>query len=85
MATCFLMLTASFNLVSDIEPITTGAYIDKTVTLGQASIIALPPINSYPAPLITWYDHLDTSLQGEFLRSYVTLDNELVLLSTDMT
>lgn len=53
---------------------------DQTVEQGQARVIDLPPIDSYPAPSVRWYEGYGVALRQESQRYHVTLRDQLVVL-----
>jgi len=59
-----------------------------SVNEGQAVIIDLPPVDCYPAPTIYWRNIL-TGVKitggGGIQHYHLTLDNELVILSTQLS
>ncbi|KAJ9598493.1 hypothetical protein L9F63_010813, partial [Diploptera punctata] len=56
---------------------------DVTVEAGQAAILDLPPIESHPAPLVTWLTDGETQLYD---RKYaVTDENQLVILDASVS
>uniref|UniRef100_A0A8C6LUS6 Sidekick cell adhesion molecule 1 n=1 Tax=Nothobranchius furzeri TaxID=105023 RepID=A0A8C6LUS6_NOTFU len=52
----------------------------KTATQGKAAIISLPPLPSFPQPLVTWYKDGHKIIPNN--RIAITLDNQLVVLAT---
>ncbi|XP_075890891.1 protein sidekick-1-like isoform X2 [Nelusetta ayraudi] len=52
----------------------------KTVSQGRAAIISLPPLASFPRPLVTWYKDGHKIIPSN--RISITLDNQLVVLAT---
>ncbi|XP_038141195.1 protein sidekick-1-like isoform X2 [Cyprinodon tularosa] len=52
----------------------------KTATQGQAVIISLPPLASFPKPVVTWYKDGHKIIPSN--RIAITLDNHLVVLAT---
>jgi len=56
-----------------------------SVTEGEAVIIDLPPIDSYPAPDVYWRNILTgVRIMSSIQHYYVTLDNQLIILSSQM-
>jgi len=54
-----------------------------SVSEGQAVIIDLPPIESYPAPTVYWRNILTgVRITGGIQHYHQTLDNNLIILST---
>uniref|UniRef100_A0A8C7XTG8 Sidekick cell adhesion molecule 1a n=1 Tax=Oryzias sinensis TaxID=183150 RepID=A0A8C7XTG8_9TELE len=58
----------------------TGKEQRSTVSQGRAAVISLPPLASFPQPLITWYKDGHKIIPNN--RIAVTLDNQLVVLAT---
>uniref|UniRef100_A0AAV2LFU4 Ig-like domain-containing protein n=1 Tax=Knipowitschia caucasica TaxID=637954 RepID=A0AAV2LFU4_KNICA len=52
----------------------------KTVTQGRATVLSLPPLASYPQPVVTWYKDGQKIIPNN--RLAITLDNQLVVLAT---
>ena len=55
---------------------------EKTVDQGQAKVIDLPPIDSYPAPSVRWFEGYGMPIRPETQRYHVTLKNQLAILET---
>ncbi|XP_040002524.1 protein sidekick-1-like [Xiphias gladius] len=55
----------------------------KTVTQGRAAIIGLPPLASFPRPLVTWFKDGHKIIPNN--RIAITTDNQLVVLATTAT
>ena len=55
---------------------------DQYVDQGQAKVINLPPIDSFPEPTIRWYEGYDQPVPSESQRYHVTLNHQLVILET---
>ena len=58
------------------------------VNEGDACILHLPPLDSYPVPSMQWYEGSPTSsrpVSAETQRLHVTLDHRLVILETART
>ena len=68
--------------VSDMVPFVNVGNQEKTVDQGQARIIDLPPIDSYPAPSIRWFEGFGRPVPTESQRYHVTLHSQLVILET---
>lgn len=66
--------------LSDLTPFPHTLTREKTVDQGQACVIDLPPIDSYPPPNIQWLEGSRQILKSH--RSHITLKNQLVLLET---
>ncbi|XP_028300243.1 protein sidekick-1 isoform X3 [Gouania willdenowi] len=58
----------------------TGEEQRKTVSQGRAAILSLPPLASFPRPLVTWYKDGHKIIPNN--RIAITLDNQLVVLAT---
>ncbi|XP_033940621.1 protein sidekick-1 isoform X1 [Pseudochaenichthys georgianus] len=52
----------------------------KTVIQGRPAIISLPPLASFPRPLVTWYKDGHKIIPNNQIA--ITLDNQLVVLAT---
>ena len=58
-----------------------GQTINEVTNQGNAHVIPLPHISSFPFPTIAWYENFAVAPMGEELfRSHVTLNKSLVLL-----
>ncbi|XP_034045142.1 protein sidekick-1-like isoform X2 [Thalassophryne amazonica] len=55
----------------------------KTVTQGRAAIISLPPLMSFPQPVVTWYKDGHKIIPDN--RIAISLDNQLVILGATAT
>lgn len=58
---------------------------EQYVSLGQAVVIDLPPIDCYPAPSIEWFDGSTALIPREQFFYHVTLKNQLVILEARQT
>ena len=66
--------------VSDLIPFPyTGVNTEKLAEDGQALIMSIPPIDSYPAPTVQW-NQRGVPIPSEGQRFHVTLQNQLVIL-----
>ncbi len=70
-------------------PFSTSGSQDVTVDQGEAYILDLPPIQSYPSPIIQWFEITvsgtspqSRSILAEAQRYHITLKNQLVRLET---
>lgn len=59
----------------------TGVNGEISVDQGQAAVIPLPAIDSYPDPTVTWRES-STILSNRAQRHHITLSNHLVVLET---
>ena len=76
--------------ISDVIPFPTGSPLDLTVDQGQAKLINLPTISSYPKPSIQWQERISSNpilwnvIQSDVEKFEVTLSNDLVILETSL-
>lgn len=52
------------------------------VNEGDACVLDLPPLDSYPAPIMQWYEGSERPVRTQTQRLHVTLDHQLVILET---
>jgi len=52
------------------------------VNEGDACVLELPPMDSYPAPIMNWFDRSMRIGSAEKGKRHISLNNELVILET---
>ena len=79
----FDSIIKSFMLIFivDLVPFNSVSNQDVNVKQGEAVIIPIPPVDSYPDAVVSWYQG-STAIPQETQRYQVTLDNNLVILAT---
>ena len=67
----------SFSDIDEFEH--KGQTVHEVTNQGDAHVLPLPHISSFPFPTIAWYENFATMVE-ELFRSHVTLNKSLVLL-----
>ncbi len=82
------MSVVTLFLLPDLVPFAFTGNQDKLVDQGQSRLIALPPIDSYPPPSITWFEWVEGNwrrIPTEGQRYHMTRGNALVMLETRLS
>lgn len=81
----FVHAIQTILLISDMKSFANHGNAEQYVSLGQALVIDLPPIDCYPAPSIEWFDGSIALIPREQFLYHVTLKNQLVILEARNT
>ena len=66
--------------ISDMVPFKQVTSKVVEVNKGDACVLELPPMDSYPAPIMNWFDQSARIWSAEKGKRHISLNNELVIL-----